>query len=73
MATRTWEVVKVRYCDHIGQEVTLEAETVYPADILPEQPPRYIAHRCSSGIDCMVNDKPSCVWSGSNPLYDPFF
>ncbi len=30
MAVRTWEAVKIRFCDHAGSEVALEAEKVYP-------------------------------------------
>jgi hypothetical protein len=72
MATKKWEIVQVRYCDHVGSKVALEAETVYPAEHLPEQPPRVMAQRCSHAIRCMIMNKPSCVWSGSNPMYDPF-
>ena len=72
MALKTWQDVKVRYCDHAGCEVALEAEVVYPAEFLPDQPPRILAHRCSEAVRCMLFNKPSCVWAGSNPLYDPF-
>jgi len=72
MAYRKWEVVQVRYCDHAGCKVALEAETIYPADHLPDQAPRVIAQRCSQAIRCMIMNKPSCVWAGSNPNFDPF-
>ena len=47
MAQKSWEVIKVRYCQHVSQEVGLEAEAVYPSEIMPDQPPRLVAHRCS--------------------------
>jgi hypothetical protein len=72
VAVRNWEIVKVRYCDHVGEDVSLEAETVYPADFMPDQPARVLAHRCSMGIHCMLMNKPSCMWAGSNPAFDPF-
>ena len=72
MAVKTWEAVKVRYCDHAGSEVALEAEIVYPIDVLSDQPPRLLAHRCSRGLECSLNSQPSCVWAGTNPNYDPF-
>ena len=72
MAVRKWEVIKVRYCSHVDSNVALEAQTVYPADVLPDQAPRVLAHRCSKSIQCMLMNKPSCMWSGSNPVFDPF-
>ncbi len=72
MAVRTWEAVKIRFCDHAGSEVALEAEKVYPNDILSDQPARLLAHRCSRGLECSQNSTPACIWAGTNPNYDPF-
>ncbi|GAP13802.1 hypothetical protein LARV_01557 [Longilinea arvoryzae] len=71
MAVKMWEPIKVQYCDHAGCEVALEAEVVYPAETLPDQP-RLGAHRCSHGAICSQMDKPACLWAGTNPGYDPF-
>jgi len=72
MAVKQWEVLKVRYCNHVGCEVGLEAELIYPAEQLPDQPPRVEAHRCSRGKECMLHETQSCIWAGSNPGFDPF-
>jgi hypothetical protein len=72
VAYRNWEVIKVSYCEHIGEEVALEAEIVYPATFLPDQAPRIVAHRCSHGMTCNNFQQPSCCWAGTNPGYDPF-
>lgn len=72
MAYRNWEVIKVSYCEHVGEEVALEAEIVYPAAFLPDQAPRIIAHRCSRGMACNHFQHPCCCWAGTNPDYDPF-
>ena len=72
MAYRNWEVIKVSYCDHAGEEVSLEAEIVYPPIHLPDQAPRIVAHRCSRGLACNSFNQPSCCWAGTNPGYDPF-
>ncbi|MBL6965633.1 MAG: hypothetical protein ISR60_03675 [Anaerolineales bacterium] len=72
MSKKAWEVEKVNYCHHVGKEVALEAEVVYPADWLPDQPPRIVAHRCSEGTACNLDGRGSCVWAGTNPTYDPF-
>lgn len=72
MAKKTWEVSKVCYCEHVGQKVALETELVYPAEFLPDQPPRVRGHRCSHGVNCNRMDKAACVWAGTNPDYDPF-
>ena len=72
MAYKTWDTLKIRYCDHSKAEVGLEVEAVYPSEWLPDQAPRLHAHRCSNGVLCSLSDKASCVWSGTNPDYDPF-
>ncbi len=73
MATRTWQTVKICYCDHIDQEVSLQVEVVFPAEWLPDiEPARVLAHRCSHGEQCNLLEKPSCMWAGTNPNFDPF-
>jgi hypothetical protein len=72
MAYKTWETIKVRYCEHVGEQVGMEANIVYPAEWMPEQQPRVIAHRCSRAISCNLDDRATCVWAGTNPVYDPF-
>ncbi len=72
MAWVTWATVKMQYCDRVDEEVCLEAQFVYPAEILPDQPPRVIAHRCSRAMICNQFDKPTCIWAGTAPGYDPF-
>jgi hypothetical protein len=48
MAFRTWEISKIEYCEHVGHEIALESQVVYPAEHLPDQPPRVVARRCSN-------------------------
>jgi hypothetical protein len=71
MAERTWEVSKICFCEHVKQEVSLEAEMLHPADFLPD-PPRVLAHRCSLSMQCNLFTQPTCIWAGTNPDYDPF-
>jgi len=72
MAVKTWQSIQVRYCEHVNTEVSLDAQIVYPADILPDQPPHVIAHRCSHAFACNLDERPSCIWAGTNPAFDPF-
>jgi hypothetical protein len=72
MAERKWEPIKTCYCQHVDQEVDLEAEMVFPVEWLPDQKPRIIAHRCSHALVCNLDGRPSCIWSGTNPMIDPF-
>jgi len=72
LAVKTWQVVKVRYCHHVNQDVSFEAEVIYPAEFLPDTAPRVIAHRCSHAFSCNLDGRPSCIWAGTNPSYDPF-
>ena len=72
MAVKTWQTIKIRYCDHAGCEVGMEAEIVLPAEWLPESAPRVVAHRCSHGLQCNLDERASCIWSGTNPVFDPF-
>ncbi|MDZ4159571.1 MAG: hypothetical protein U1B80_07260 [Anaerolineaceae bacterium] len=72
MTLKSWQDLKLRYCDRAGCEVALQAEMVYPAEHLPEQPPRVFAHRCSHAVNCMLHRKSACLWAGGDPAYDPF-
>jgi hypothetical protein len=72
MARKEWEPIKISFCHHKGQEVTLEAEVIYPSDIMPFQQPRIVAHRCSKALECNLEGKGSCIWAGTNPMIDPF-
>ncbi len=72
MSYKTWKPLKTRYCSHAGRIVTLEAEVVYPAEIFPNSQPKVLAHRCSQSLICNQSEKANCVWSGTNPVFDPF-
>jgi hypothetical protein len=72
MTRRIWIGQKTIACEHAGREVMLEVEVVEPPEILPDQPPRLLGHRCSYGIGCNALDRPTCAWAGSVPGYDPF-
>jgi hypothetical protein len=72
MAQRIWQVKKVKYCLHVGHDVALENEVVYPEDHLPDQPPRILARRCSNATECnMMFEKAACAWCGTNPDHEP--
>jgi len=71
MTLRTWQVQKLKYCEHVGHEIALEAEVVYPAENLPEQAPRVLPHRCSNALECNMMDKAVCALCGTNPDYHP--
>ena len=63
MAFRTWEISKISYCEHVGHEIALETELVYPAEHLPDQPARVLGRRCSNALACNGLEKPGCEWS----------
>lgn len=67
MAHKVWRVERIRYCEHVRQEVRLEDEVIYPAEHLPDPPPRITAHRCSHALECNLMDKPACGLCGTNP------
>jgi hypothetical protein len=72
MTEKVWQPIKVCFCEHVGEDVAFEAELVYPAEWLPDQGPRVLAHRCSHGMYCNQDGRPSCIWAGTNPTVDPF-
>ncbi len=72
MAEKRWQTAKQIHCDHAGCTVQLEYQVILPAEYLPDQPARIVGHRCSQGMQCSMLTKPTCVWSGTNPNYDPF-
>jgi hypothetical protein len=55
----------------VGQEVELEAEVVYPAEHLPDQPPHVVAHRCSKALECNKLEKQVCAYCFTNPDVKP--
>lgn len=72
MAKRIWQVQAVKYCERVEREIMLENEVVYPAEHLPDQPPRILANRCSNALQCnTLLDKSTCAWCGTNPTYKP--
>lgn len=72
MSEMIWETLKVQYCQHVNEKVSLQAQVVYPAEFLPDQSGRILAHRCSHGMSCNLDSRPSCIWAGTNPSYDPY-
>jgi UPF0288 family protein (methanogenesis marker protein 3) len=72
VAEKFWKTLKVQFCNQAGEEVKLEVEAIYPPEVLPDQPPRLAVHRCSLGMACNTRKMKGCVWSGTNPGYDPF-
>ncbi len=71
MAEKIWQVERVKFCEHVGEEVLLENQVVLPAEFLPDQPPRVVAHRCSHGIECNMKEQPACALCGTNPDLNP--
>lgn len=67
-----WKPVKSVYCEKAERDAALEVKVVYPAEILPDQPARVLAHRCSEGLNCNLLDRPTCIWTGTLPGFDPF-
>lgn len=72
MSVTTWDVLKTCYCHHVNQQVSLEAQVVYPSDLIPDTMGRVLSHRCSQGTNCNLDGRPSCTWAGTNPTIDPF-
>ena len=52
-------------------EVALEAEVLYPMDFLPD-PPRFLSHRCSHGLECKPVRQSSLCVGRYESNYDPF-
>jgi hypothetical protein len=71
MAYEVWRPIKTATCSRIGEEVVFEARLVYPAEFLPDQPPRVLAHRCQRGLECNLLDRPACEWAGTLPGVNP--
>jgi hypothetical protein len=70
MAFKTWQIDKIKYCEHVGHEIALEAEVVYPAEHLPEQAPRVMSRRCSNATVCNMIDR--CKKQQAENLADIF-
>lgn len=60
---RTSEKVSHRYCAHAKSEITLKTKIIFPADIMPDQPPRITSRQCSHYFDCNLLDKEACTYA----------
>jgi hypothetical protein len=67
-----WMPIRRMFCEKAGAAAALEVRLVYPAELLPDQPPRVVAHRCSLGLQCNQMESPTCCWAGTLPGFDPF-
>jgi hypothetical protein len=43
MTEKTWETLKIQYCQHVDEKVGLQAQVVYPPDMMPDQPARILS------------------------------
>jgi hypothetical protein len=71
MAEKIWKIEKIKYCEHAAREIAIENNVVYPAENLPDQPPRIIGRRCSNALECNSFEKAACALCGTNPDLDP--
>jgi hypothetical protein len=71
MTEKIWKIEKSKHCEHVGHEIEIQDEVALPAEHLPDQPPRILAHRCSNAIECNLTEKAACVLCGTNPDLDP--
>ena len=67
MAWETWRTVKRAQCEFVNEEVALESKLVHAADLLPDQPPRVMAYRCSSAENCDRFGHPACPLGSHTP------
>jgi hypothetical protein len=70
MVEKIWQLEKITFCEHVGQDIAIENKVVYPAEHLPDQPPRILARRCSNALECNMLEKPACALCGTNPYVD---
>jgi hypothetical protein len=62
MAWESWRAGKQTHCEVMDEKVTLQSRLAFAADNLPDQPPRVLAHRCSSAENCDHFDQNKCPW-----------
>ncbi len=60
---RVTETSDKRFCAHANCKVTLKTSYIFPADILPETPPRLHQRQCSHYLVCNLQDKAACTFS----------
>jgi len=57
---REYQKTVLNFCPHVQREVRILSRLVYPAEQLPDGPPR-ITHRvCDSFGECSLQDKSAC-------------
>ena len=51
------------FCQHAKGDVHIASTVVFPADTLPDSPPRVINRSCNHFVDCSLRDKSECAWA----------
>ncbi len=51
------------FCSHANCDVKLKTSYIYPADIMPDTPPRIYQRSCSHYFICSLQDKSACVYA----------
>jgi hypothetical protein len=54
------------FCSHANCNVVLKTTYIYPADIMPDSPPRINQRGCSHYFVCSLQDKSACVYAVEN-------
>ena len=57
---RVQQVYYSQFCPHAGGEVDIHSTIVYPADIIPDTPPRITQRSCNRYLSCNLVDKSAC-------------
>jgi hypothetical protein len=72
MTEVVWKRSRVQYCHHIDQQVALQAETAFPADILPDQGGACWRIAVRTGWRATWTAGQAAFEAGTNPVIDPF-
>ena len=60
------DFIQHKFCTHANCRVTISSTLSFPAEIIPDSPPRIMARNCSHYLDCSLQDKSACTFKISN-------
>ena len=47
-------------CIHVGEEVNVQSQIVFPIGLLSGDAPRIVSRKCDHFVDCRLMDKSAC-------------
>ncbi len=72
MSSKSWEVIKTCYCQHIDTKSGWKPSWSIRLNGCRTRRRAFLPIVARKAVSCNLDGRPSCVWAGTNPVFDPF-